>query len=624
MGFLNPGNLLWALSIAALIVIYLRSRSRPTLEVSSLLLFDETAAPAARVKNLRIDPLFWLEMTVFAAIALALAGLYLHLAPAAAKGRSRALVFDLAAGMSAREGGGTRLDLARKQAFRIIDSASDRDQFSVIGYALEAEMIHPETGDREALRKALLAMKPMAVPAHRAALAAALMRARAAGEVDLFADREPAGAALADSGLSSRLRFHQAGMPAGNVAIVSLDPGVVNGSPGRIVLRNFGARPAPCKLEVECSGVSVFDHTVILAPREQLTVPFGPLAAGGLVHARILSADALSADNERYAYAAPGAAARVLVLSPDAAVRDDLARILLAVDGNFIVTAEDPPKLAADGAGPDQYALAVMHDCYLPRVKARSTLLVYPPPSVTYGGPLSGLRVAGNVAAAEMTGRPEADSNATPAILDATRVMTVPDWMTIMASGAAPGIRDALPMAAGGLLAEGRFGVLAFDLRGHLLLDPDRLDALVATVELIRELSAPEDLRIVSTGTFLAIPAPADARVTAPDGTVLAVSRDKWGRLRLRPVQAGHYRIESASRPADVYANYYDAAESDLTAAAALSASPSSAPAAEAASAAPKELQPLTLLLLALALGALVLESALLLKTANRWAMRHV
>ena len=92
MGLLNPNHLLWGISIAVLLAIYLRSRSRPTIEVSSLLLFDEAAAPAVRVRHLHIDPLFWLEMAMLAALTLALGGLYIRTTHAAAQGRNRALV----------------------------------------------------------------------------------------------------------------------------------------------------------------------------------------------------------------------------------------------------------------------------------------------------------------------------------------------------------------------------------------------------------------------------------------------------------------------------------------------------------------------------------------------------
>jgi hypothetical protein len=623
VGFLNPNNLLWALSLAVLFAIYLRSRSRPTLEVSSLLLFDEAAAPSARVRHLHIDPLFWFEVAVLGALSLALAGLYVHGAAAAAQGRSHVLVFDLGAGMGARSGAKSRLALAKREALRIVDSAPDRDEFSVVGYAMEARMIHPQSADRASLSDAIAGLQPAAVPADRAALAAALMRARASREIDLFSDRKPPASILDDPTLASRLHFHQAGAPAANLAIVSLDPGLPNSSRGRVVIKNFSPRPSPCELAIDASGKAVFHQTLILAPWEQAAVPFGPLTAGGLVRARILSADALAADNERYALAPTQTAARVLVLSPDAAVRDDIARVLLAVNSNFIVAAADPAKFAA-ARHDDEYALAVMHDSYLPAVKTRATLLIYPPRG-SYKA-LDGLQVQGDLGAAELTNRGTANATATPALLGATRILTLAQWMTVEASGTAPGVHELLPLAAAGNIGAGQFAVVAFDVRDHMLLDPDRLDALLTVVGLIREMTAPADMRIVSTGSPLAIPGSADARVIAPDGTTLRGSRDKWGRILLRPLQAGRYRIESPTGGEfDLYANYYDAAESDLSEISERQpAAPASSAPPTAAAAGPRQVRPLTALLLIVALLALLVESALLLRHAERWGMRHV
>ena len=131
------------------------------------------------------------------------------------------------------------------------------------------------------------------------------------------------------------------------------------------MLKNFGPRPRTCELAIDNGGNAVFHQTLVLAPREQITVPFGPLTTGGLVHAQILSRDALDADNDRYAYAVVDSPAHVLVLSPDAAVRDDIARVLLAVNSNFIIATADPTKFKAD----QQYSLAVMHDCYIAGVQ---------------------------------------------------------------------------------------------------------------------------------------------------------------------------------------------------------------------------------------------------------------
>ena len=126
VGVLNPQNLIYGLSLALLVLIYLRSRSRPTIEVSSLMLFDEAPAPVASVRHVRIDPLFWLEMLTLAALTFAIAGLYVMRPPSPGPGRSHALVFDLGAGMSAHEGSGTRIDQARRQATRNNRSGSAR------------------------------------------------------------------------------------------------------------------------------------------------------------------------------------------------------------------------------------------------------------------------------------------------------------------------------------------------------------------------------------------------------------------------------------------------------------------------------------------------------------------
>jgi len=618
VGVLNPQSLLWAISIAILFAIYLRSRSRPTLEVSSLLLFDEAAAPTTRVRHLRIDPLFWLEMAVLGALTLALAGLYVRSSSATARGRTRALVFDLAAGMGAREDNGTRLDVAKKQALAIVDGAPARDRFSVIGYALEADMIHPETANRDAIRQAIAGLKSMAVAGRRAAQSAALMRARAAGEVEFFSDRKPPASVIADAGLSSGFHFHQSGSPADNLAIVSLDPGIPNRTRGRVVLRNFASKPHMCELAIDHGGNQILHQTLLLAAREQILVPFGPVTAGGLVHARILDDDALAADNDRYANAPLDSHAHVLVLSPDPAVRDDLARVLLAVNSNFIIATADP----AHFTGTDHYALAVMHDCYLAGVTAQSVMLIFPPAAATDKVP--GVRITGTSAAALMTNEGRADSTAAPITLGPTRTVTVPEWMTVKASGTGAGAHEMVPLVASGSLPAGQFGLIAFDVRGHLLLDPDRLDALVATVDLARELVAPGELQIVATGTFVALPAPADAKVVAPGaGTIVAV-RDQWGRLRIRPLQPGDYSIEAATGKTDVYANYYDASESDLIAIAAPAAPAMKSASAAESAAAPIQVQPLSALLIIFAVIAIVLESALLLRTANRWGMRHV
>ena len=169
--------------------------------------------------------------------------------------------------------------------------------------------------------------------------------------------------------------------------------------------------------------------------------------------------------------------------------------------------------------------------------------------------------------------------------------------------------------------------MIAFDVRDHLLLAPDHLDALVLTVDLIKQLTAPRDILIVSTGADVSVPATGTARRhRSPTASVRTVTPDKWGRVRIRPLQAGRYTVESGGQTTQVLANYYDADESDLGAKA---AAPKRArrrekPPPHRARNRARQVQPLVFILIALALLALMIESAMLIGHAGRWGMRHV
>jgi hypothetical protein len=397
------------------------------------------------------------------------------------------------------------------------------------------------------------------------------------------------------------------------------------------VIRNFSARPYPCELAIDLGNIEEFHQTLMLAPREQVVVPFGPLKTGGVLHARILTPDAIDADNNRYAYAPSDGAAQVLILSPDAAVRDDIARVLLAVNANFQIETADPVKYLADknasGRSAKPLELAVMHDCYVPVAGAASTLLIYPPQlgkNLPYAAAI-GISVNGTIASADirsdaMGGAPGIES----LTLGATRIVAIPEWMDLIATATGPA-HSSIPLAVIGRAAGGPVGVLAFDVRDHLLLAPDHLDALVLTVDLIKQLIARRDILIVPTGAEVSVPATGTARVTQPDASARTITADKWGRVRIRPLQAGRYTVESGGETTQVFANYYDAAESDLGA---KSQAEANAPAEKAAAASnaqsARQVQPLVFILIALALLALTIESALLIGHAGRWGMRHV
>jgi hypothetical protein len=621
VGFLNPASLIFGLSIAALVLIYLRARPRPMVEVSSLILFEEVPAPAAKSRVLRVDSLFFLELIALAALTMAIAGFYIRGTRSAGPHRSRALIFDIGAGMGASDNGVTRLEQARQDALRIVSNAAPDDEFSVIAYALDPETMRARTTRIDDVRDSIDALRPLAVAARPAALRAALIDARGAGAIDLFTDRAPSKSLIEDARPDGRVRTHLFAAPADNLAIVSLDPGLPRATRGRCVVRNFSPRPQMCELKIDAGGREVFHSPLILEPRSELVVPFGPLAQGGLLHAALLNQDALAADNSRYALAPSIAQAHALVMSPDADVRDDLARIVLAINPNYLVTAIDPAAFAGHPAA-QRYNLAMLHDCADTGVNAAAKLFIFPEPWLRDSKHPPLTPAVSTVAMAELRSRGGVPF-ATPTLLGPARVVALPGWMDPIARGAGAGDARSFTLAAIGRNPEGEIGVITFDVRNHLLLDPDRMDALVLTVDMLKRLTAPSNVKVVQTGQFVPVSTFSDARLTPPEGRARTLAPDQWGRVRFRPLQAGHYVVTGNHRTVEVFANYYDAAESDL-AAPATGGGAGSAPKQFAATRRVAVIEPYAYPLIALALLLFMAESVVLARRATRWRVRHV
>jgi len=623
MGFLDPANLVYTASLAALVLIYLRARSRPTIEVASLMLFEEIPAPVAKSRVLRLDLLFWLEMTALAALTLAIAGLYVRSWQPTGHRRRHALVFDLGAGMAAAADGATRLDQARRMAAAIVAAAPPGDEFSVIGYSLEAAAPLPMSSRKADVQRAITALEPLDVAARPAALRAALIRARNADEIGLYSDRPPPAGVIEGAQLPVHVIFNQVGTPAPNLAIVSLDPGIPRASQGRCLLRNFSPHSQTCELKIDEDGREVFHSTLIMEPSAEMVVPFGPLAVGGLLHARILTPDALAADNEHYAIAPNIAAAHALVLSPELSVRDDLARLVVAINRNFTVITAGPNQLGPADLKRN-YDLAVLHDCSGAGINAAAKLLIFPEPQFASSPGNSPFPVARTVALAELEQRQGAGTLSSPVLLGPARVLELPGWMTPIAAGIGAGDPSSFALAAIGQQQGEAIGVVTFDIRNHLLLDPDRMDALILTIDLLRQLAAPRIWQVAATGTFVEAAAiGGSARLTAPGGSVRMLTADQWGQVRFRPSVAGRYRLTSGGQETQVLANYYDAGESDLYAV--TSPGPALHRAAAVAGAGGNlQMRPFALPLVALALVALIVESFLLARRAMRWGASHV
>ena len=623
MGFFDPINLLYGLSLLALIAIYLRAKSRPMIHVSSLSLFEEVPAPVSQSRFLQLDLLFWLEAAALVALTCVMAGLYMRSAQPVRNSVRRALIFDVGASMGASDSGSTRLVEAQRDALAIANGASASDQFSAISYALDARLIQPYDSRRDQLDRAIRNLRAEAVATRSVALQAALASANDAVQIDLYTDHTPDTATLESVRRHANLKLHLIDNRADNMAIVSLDPGIPKRSEGRALIRNFASHPQTCELRIEAGNQEVFHSSLVLEPRSSTMVPFGPIQQGGVVHARILTQDALAADNERWASSPGIESPKVLIVSPDRTARDDLARVLLAVNSNYRITAIGTSPDAMRDQVDQKFDLVVLHDWADDPFNASNRLYVFPPRD--FATKPQKFHVTKDLPAAELQSRTGAPPFATPVLLGPTRVVALPDWMTPLAQGAETGGKtDMFPMAAAGQTPQGSIGVVAFDVRNHMLLDPDRQEALLLVIDAVRELGGAADHKIVPTGELVPIATFGPATLTAPDGTKRELLPDKAGQIRFRPLQAGRYRLSKDERTVEIYANYFDEAESDL---ASVSAAPAaSSPTISPAAATTTQIRavPQASLLIAIVILALLAESTLIVRRAQPLESRDV
>jgi hypothetical protein len=609
MGLLEPLNLLYGLSLAVLVAIYLLAGRQPKLTVSSLILFDQVSAQITK-RRFRSDLFFWLEAAALSALALAAAGLFLKLAPARGQPQRWALVFDVGAAMGAREGSTQRLEMAKRRALAQVYRAHAGDEFSVVSYAIEARAVLASGADRRAVARAIGGLRTDDAASRPAAFAAALSIAREADRVEVFAARLPPSAALIVRNVGARVSFTRVGSTQDNLAITALDPGRPLTEPGYCALRSFAARALDCELAIDLNGQPIDRRRLTLAAHSQTMVAFGPLPAAGLLRAAILTDDALAADNVRYAYAASFSSRRVLILSAEPSVSGDLIRIVNAVGPGAVIETLDPTRLSPSDLRSEQakerssYNLLVTYDAPATKLPAAATLAIFPRSGAAF-------RVEGTAASSELDGVAGRGALLAPVALGRARVLSVADWMKVTASGTSSQPLRSIPLAALGRGARGRAGVIAFDVRGHLLFDPDRLDALTLTVDMLRNLLAPVGIRVVSTGARVSVPTRVPAKLTAPDGSMATLNPDREQRVNFRPLLTGHYRVESGETVENIFTNYFDASESDLT----VEKQPTRQwprPPLASATAGAARVRPASALLAGLALSAFLAETVLL------------
>ena len=309
MHFLAPAALLFALTIPVVVVFYLLKRKRVVKLVSSTLLWQKFLAEtqaSAPFQKLRRNWLLILQILLLLLAVLALSRPFF--ATKAKSSQLRVLILDASASMQSTDETPSRFEKARKEALAWVDGLRDGDKMVVLQVAANTEVKQSETGEKAALRRAIMSCAAVDSPTRLAPalkMAESLVRDRGAEsnpEIHLFSD----GAVpdLMDfNNKSLPLVYHRVGEGANNIGITALD---VRANPEDATQRaiyvsvaNSSTNAQQTDLELRLDGKLLETRPLKIGPGEVAPLIF--LAAqerDGVFTVHSTLQDDLAADNE--------------------------------------------------------------------------------------------------------------------------------------------------------------------------------------------------------------------------------------------------------------------------------------------------------------------------------------
>jgi hypothetical protein len=562
--FANPAAWLLAGLLAVLVALYRWERTRRTIAVPSLLLWQTVPRSTTRATRFLPDWLFVLQALLLLLLIGGLARPYLSSAPGGRAPQRAVYVLDCSASMQAREGRESRFDLARRALReRIAELHADDEVMLIAAGPQPAVAVAPTADHAEALRQ-LAALEPTDTHANLDAALATAQRAAGRGDrttrVELYSDTP---LDRLSPGWRRTVSVFPVGETDDNLAIEGVqvfqsrfdDPRAARAF---VTIRNYAARETHGMLTVQLDD-SVFDRQgFTLGPRSAGGFPLAALPGAGVLRAALDVDDALAPDNRAYAVVHAPQPLRLLVVSDDDALLDTLRRIVAAA-----------PNLHLETLSPAAYVGQPAADLILfhrvaPPIPDHAASLYVAPATADGAFPSSG-RLARATLSDAAIGHPALRSltHDLPYPLTAVETLAVPAWAEPLLQTDA-GDRE-LPLAFAGQANQHRQAVLAFDLADQGLLRADRVDLLVLLLDLIDWLvPARDDARVVPTGSVEVIEGlPSLPRhIVDPRGRQSTLPADTLPLIDAR--LAGEYRIAANGTAVRLFANLVDADESDI------------------------------------------------------------
>ncbi len=584
-----------AIAVPTLVLMYFLKLRRTEVNVSSTLLWKRAVQDLrvnAPFQRLRRNLLLLLQLLALLAALVALARPAIMLRPGSAK--RYVLLIDRSASMNAREGAATRLELAKTEARKIVDTLRSRtslalqdasDQAMVIAFADRAKVMSNFTSSKAQLARAIDAIEPTD---GGSSLAEAVTVARAFAQP---ADAPEAGAGAAELDLFSDGRigdlpqilvnpdevfFHSIGQATDNVALVAMEARRSYRQADEVTvfatLANYGDRPVSCdvQLTVDADVRAVRRAEVPGRSRGERSAPgrvsvtFNLRHGGaGVVGLQQLRRDALASDDAAWAVLPPPKRLRVLLVSSGNFPLQSALQACPLRELKVLSPGEFDALDHADLSARQPYDVIVL-DAHAPEKLPRCRYVVFGrPPKLSGAEPAGPL---GPEVLVDWRGRHPVLHHLNLSnllVAKAIKLKLPRDAVVLAEFGASPAM---------GLLSRGGsvFLLVGFDvMQTNWPFEPSFVMFCYNAVHFLGMEMAQQQQRSLKPGQTIVVrarPSDRSLQLTGPHGLQADVPCDATGTARFAATRrAGLYTLEVPGRAPERFAvNLLDAPESDI------------------------------------------------------------
>lgn len=167
LGFLSVANAWWLLLLIPLLVFYFLKLKRPTVQISSLALWQSVVNDQrvnSPFQKFRRNILLWLQMAILALLVLAAMKPFAR--GTAKRAAYQPILIDCSASMAAtdKSTGQSRLEVVKERVAELIDNLSPNQQISLIAVHSSVDQLTEFTGNRRILLDALNELHVRDVP----------------------------------------------------------------------------------------------------------------------------------------------------------------------------------------------------------------------------------------------------------------------------------------------------------------------------------------------------------------------------------------------------------------------------------------------------------------------------